>query len=212
METNKLVFHNKQSGKSEKFSKNTLRLQIVKKKAVSFRGDALADMCCRWLQVVIRNVYLAVELILFPYRTVFLLQTTDKLPIDLATPYCVCQFTCACGAIYVHWTTTRLSERLNEHHSRWPNRGPTMNRRMAITMCLTKSDHLIDTIEASCLVCKVSKRPIDNVRDTILSGTEASQSWTKVTFREWNKFKWSAKCCQTTRSTSGQEWTWQPWC
>lgn len=130
-------------------------------------------MLSRRLQVITRNTYFSVELrILLTSRPVTLLQTKDKLSMDLSS-YWVYQFTCTCGTSHVGRTTRRLSERTKEHHPSWLNKRAIKNRQMEITIHLIELDNQLSTSGAFRPVYVVRRRLTENVKSEILSTPKA---------------------------------------
>lgn len=67
----------------------------------------------------------------------------DSVP-DFMASFCVCLFTCSCGAAYISRTTGDLPERVHEHHRVWLKVGAIK------TTISAACSHLVDPSHSEC--------------------------------------------------------------
>ena len=92
----------------------------------------------------------------FSSRSILNQNLKDKLP-SLATPMCIYEFNCSCGASYLGRTTGRLSERIYEHHPAWLGKGITKSIRSSIVEHLVDTGHKVDVQKSFKIFYKISR-------------------------------------------------------
>lgn len=135
-----------------------------------FKRKPQTFMPTKLMQGIIRNTHFITILhILFPFWSVYLLQTKDRLLGHSAS------FSYACGTNYVDRITRRLTEHLQENRTSWPNKEPTKNRQTAIILCLMESDRLISINQIFHPIYTFRRRPGKNGKGQVLPSVKTIQ-------------------------------------
>ena len=124
------------------------KVSLVAKKiaynSLSFKGDTQTEIISGRLSTTVRRTFCAANLhTSFTSFPALKFHLTDEVP-SCAVSFCVCSFTCSCGACYIGRTTRHLSVRACEHHPAWLSSGVTKSIKSSVLAHSVYTGHSIN--------------------------------------------------------------------
>ena len=138
-----------------------------------FKGDTPSEIIANKLRQSVQRTFNAdKQQVMFSTRPIAIPRLKDEV-LKLATPNCIYQFNCACGAGYIGRCSRNLIFRAREHLPAWLNKGVVKTIKSSILDHLVQTGHKASIRESFSIIYRVSNKLPKTSRHRMLQTAEA---------------------------------------